>query len=72
MGYIFKDLADDQQEAMLETMYVGQTWQFRYLRVKWIVIAISCSIASALGTAFVDYSIIKLTSHAGIFGFFLG
>lgn len=72
MGYIFKDLADDQQEAMLETMYVGQTWQFRYLRAKWITIAIIGSVASAVSTALIDYSISEFTDYTGIIGFILG
>ena len=34
MGLIFKDIVDDQQESMMKTMHIGNTWEFRYLKLK--------------------------------------
>jgi len=68
MGFIFKDLGDDQQEAMMDTMYVGQTWQFRYMKAKfflWTAIAVTISIGA---TATIDYMISKGTDYNGIIG----
>ena len=52
MGVIFKDITDDQQEAMMETTYIGLTWQMRYLRVKYFTYAVIASVLSATATAF--------------------
>lgn len=72
MGLIFKDISDDQQEAMMETTYVGLTWQMRYLRVRYVFWgAVSTGTGMAL-TAITDYAIVKLTEHAGIVGWLLG
>ena len=34
MGLIFKDIVDDQQESMMKTMHIGNTWEFRYFKLK--------------------------------------
>ena len=68
MGMIFKDLQDDQQEAMMDTMYVGQTWQMRYLRAKYLFWGTVATVMSAASTATVDYLIYKGTSYSGIIG----
>jgi len=68
MGFIFKDLGDDQQEAMMDTMYVGQTWQFRYLKVKFLVLTAIAVTISIIATASVDYLISKSTDYNGIIG----
>lgn len=72
MGVIFKDVSDDQQEAMMETIYVGQTWQFRYMRVKYIFWGIVSTVTGIVGTATVDYGIYKFTDYSGIVGWILG
>jgi len=72
MGMIFKDVTDDQQEAMMETIYVGQTWQFRYLRVKYYVYTAFWTMLSCGATAATDYILVKYTDHSGIIGWILG
>jgi len=72
VGVIFKDVSDDQQEAMMETIYVGQTWQFRYMRIKYIMWGIFATLAGIGTTATVDYTLVKFTEHAGIIGWILG
>ena len=71
MGFIFKDLIDDQQEAMMDTMYVGQTWQFRYLKVKYLIITIVSVTIAVIATASTDYLINKSTDYNGIIGWLL-
>jgi hypothetical protein len=71
MGFIFKDLIDDQQEAMMDTMYVGQTWQFRYLKVKYLIITIVSVTIAVITTASTDYLINKSTDYSGIIGWLL-
>ena len=72
MGVIFKDVSDDQQEAMMETIYVGQTWQFRYMRIRYIVYGALATIGGMTTTAIVDYAIAKSTDYAGLIGWILG
>jgi len=72
MGLIFKDITDDQQEAMMETTYVGLTWQMRYMRVRYIFWGGVCTMSGITATAITDYAIVKLTKHAGIVGWLLG
>jgi hypothetical protein len=72
MGAIFKDVSDDQQEAMMETIYVGQTWQFRYMRVRYIFWGTVSTLTGIVGTAFADYGISKFTDYSGIIGWLLG
>lgn len=71
MGVIFKDITDDQQEAMMETTYIGLTWQMRYLRVKYFTYAVIASVLSATATASIDYGLYKMTDYSGIIGWFL-
>lgn len=71
MGVIFKDITDDQQEAMMETTYIGLTWQMRYLRVKYFTYAVLASVLSATATASVDYGLYKFTDYSGIIGWLL-
>lgn len=71
MGVIFKDVGDDQQEAMMETIYVGQTWQFRYMKAKFFFWATVSTLTGIVGTAFIDYGIYKFTDYSGIIGWLL-
>lgn len=72
MGAIFKDVSDDQQEAMMETIYVGQTWQFRYMRIRYIFWGATSTVIGIVGTAFADYGVSKFTDYSGIIGWLLG
>jgi hypothetical protein len=72
MGLIFKDTQDEQAAAMYEQIHLGNTWQWRYARIKW---GITTAVATACGvvlTAVTDYCIVKFTEHAGIVGWLLG
>lgn len=71
MGLIFKDLADDQSEALLENMHVGLTWQFRYLRMQWALYCIIATITSGTTVAVADYVIMNNTDYSGIIDWLL-
>ena len=68
MGLIFKDIVDDQQESLIKTLHIGNTWEFRYLRARYTLYMILAAFSAAATTAVIDYTIIKLTDHSGIVG----
>tara|TARA_B100000287_G_scaffold314700_1_gene298203 strand:+ start:2461 stop:2742 length:282 start_codon:yes stop_codon:yes gene_type:complete len=72
MGAIFKTIQDDQQESMLKTLHIGNTWEFRYFKFKAWCYGIGASICTGIATAGVDYLIIKTTEHSGIIGWLFG
>tara|TARA_B110000881_G_C18281682_1_gene367786 strand:+ start:335 stop:553 length:219 start_codon:yes stop_codon:yes gene_type:complete len=71
MGVIFKDLGDDQQEAMMQTTYVGMTWQMRYMRIRYAFWGGVATVTGMTATALTDYAIVKFTDYSGIIGWFL-
>ncbi len=72
MGLIFKDAKDDQTEAMYEQIHLGNTWQWRYARIKWTITTIVSTTSAVVLTAVADYAIFKLTEHSGIIGWLFG
>ena len=71
MGVIFKDIGDDQQEAMMQTTYVGMTWQMRYMRIRYIFWGTLATLTGMAATALTDYALIKTTDYSGIVGWIL-
>jgi len=72
MGMIFRDDYDDQQDSLMKTMAVGNTWQFRIFRIKAILYG---ALATAVGTSsafIIDYGIYKWTDSAGLISWLLG
>ena len=67
MGLIFKDIDDDQQEAIMKTMHIGNTWEFRYFKARALLYGIGIT-----ATAITDYSIAKFTDYSSIIGWILG
>ena len=72
MVKIFKDLKDYQQEGLMETIFVGQTWQFRYLKIKALIWGTVATVTGMATTAFIDYAIYKGTDYGGIISWILG
>jgi len=72
MGAIFKTMQHDQQESMLKTLHIGNTWEFRYFKIKAWVYGIAASVMTAMTTATVDYVIVKTTDYSGIIGWIFG
>jgi hypothetical protein len=72
MVKIFKDMKDDQQEGLMETIFVGQTWQFRYLKIKAIIWGSIATVTGCATTALIDYGIYKYTDYAGLLAWMIG
>lgn len=63
---IFRDSKDEQQEGLMETLFVGQTWQMRYLKLKAYFYGSIATITGMGCTATLDYCIAEWTSYNGI------
>ena len=72
MGLIFKDIVDDQQESMMKTMHIGNTWEFRYFKLKAFFWGTVSTLSGITATAVADYFIVKWTDYSGIIGWILG
>ena len=72
MGAIFKDIRDDQQESLMRTMHIGNTWEFRYFKAKAIFWGLVSSVGTGCSVALIDYGIFKFTEYSGILGWLLG
>ncbi len=72
MGLIFKDIVDDQQESMMKTMHIGNTWEFRYFKLKAFFWGTVSTLSGITATAVADYFIVKWTDYSGIVGWILG
>ena len=72
MGLIFKDIVDDQQESMMKTMHIGNTWEFRYFKLKAFFWGTVSTLSGITATAVADYFIVKWPDYSGIVGWILG
>jgi hypothetical protein len=72
MGAIFRDDYDDQQDSLLKSIAIGNTWQFRIYRIKAYLWGTVASLATGTTALLVDYAIIKWTGNAGVIGWLLG
>ena len=71
MGLIFKDINDDQQEAIMKTMHIGNTWEFRYFKAKAYFWGVVSTVTGMTTIAVSDYCIYKFTEYSGIIGWLL-
>jgi hypothetical protein len=67
---IFRDAKDEQQEGLMETIFVGQTWQVRYLKIKAYIYGTIATASGMAATAITDWTIHKFTSYSGIIDWF--
>tara|TARA_B100000900_G_scaffold391492_1_gene386175 strand:- start:1120 stop:1338 length:219 start_codon:yes stop_codon:yes gene_type:complete len=72
MGLIFKDINDDQQESMMKTMHIGNTWEYRYFKLKAYFWGTVSTLSGITVTAIADYCIVKWTDYSGIIGWIMG
>ena len=72
MGMIFRDDYDDQQDSLMKTMAVGNTWQFRIYRIKAIMYGALATVTGTASAFIIDYGIYKTTSAAGLISWLLG
>ena len=71
MGLIFKDIVDDQQESMMKTMHIGNTWEFRYFKLKAFFWGTVSTLTGITAIMVIDYCINKFTDYSGILGWLL-
>jgi hypothetical protein len=71
MGLIFKDIDDDQQESMMKTIHIGNTWEFRYFKIRAFLWGTLATVTGVTGTAIADYCVYKFTDFSGIVGWLL-
>lgn len=67
---IFKDSKDEQQEGLMETLFIGQTWQMRYLKLKAYTYGTFATLTGMACTATVDYMLSRWTDYHGILDWF--
>jgi hypothetical protein len=72
MGVIFRDDHDDQQDSLMKSIAIGNTWQFRIFRIKAFAWG---TVASALtGTACfaLDYAVYKFSDSPNLLAWLWG
>ena len=71
MGVIFRDDYDDQQDSLMKSIAIGNTWQYRIFKVKAYLTALSL-VPLQLAQRSPDYLIYKSTDSAGLISWLLG
>jgi hypothetical protein len=72
MGVIFRDEYDDQQESLMKSIAIGNTWQFRIFKVKALVWGSIASLATGGTALLIDYAVYKFTDSPNIIVWLLG
>lgn len=72
MGVIFRDEYDDQQESLMKSIAIGNTWQFRIFKVKALVWGSIASITTGGVALLIDYAVYKFTDSPNIIVWLLG
>ena len=68
MGLLFSDDAEDQAATIMQNMSVGMTWQFRYMRLRWMVISILAFFAGGVMVSLIDYFIVTSSENNRVVG----
>ena len=72
MGVIFRDDYDDQQESLMKSIAIGNTWQFRIFKVKALVWGSIASVTTGGVALLIDYAVYKFTDSPNIIAWLLG
>jgi hypothetical protein len=72
MGVIFRDDYDDQQDSLMKSIAIGNTWQFRIFRIKALAWGAIASVVTGGTCLAIDYAVYKLTSSPNIIAWLLG
>jgi hypothetical protein len=72
MGVIFRDEYDDQQESLMKSIAIGNTWQFRIFKVKALVWGSIASVTTGGVALLIDYAVYKFTDSPNIIVWLLG
>ena len=72
MGVIFRDEYDDQQESLMKSIAIGNTWQYRIFKVKALIWGSIASVVTGAAVLAIDYGVYKLTDSPNIIAWLLG
>ena len=72
MGVIFRDDYDDQQDSLMKSIAIGNTWQFRIFKIKALLWGTLASVTTGGVALAVDYAFYKLTDSPNIIAWLLG
>ena len=72
MGVIFRDEYDDQQESLMKSIAIGNTWQYRIFKVKALIWGSVASAATGVAALLIDYGVYKFTDSPNIIAWLLG
>lgn len=72
MGVIFRDEYDDQQESLMKSIAIGNTWQFRIFKIKAMLWGTVACVASGATALLIDYGVYKFTDAPNIVAWLLG
>ncbi len=72
MGVIFRDEYDDQQESLMKSIAIGNTWQYRIFKIKALMYGVAASVAAGMAAFGVDYAVYKLTDSPNLIAWLLG
>ena len=72
MGVIFRDEYDDQQESLMKSIAIGNTWQYRIFKVKALIWGSVASATTGVAALLIDYAVYKFTDSPNIIAWLLG
>lgn len=72
MGVIFRDEYDDQQESLMKSIAIGNTWQYRIFKIKALMYGVLASAVTGVTAFGLDYAVYKLTDSPNLLAWILG
>tara|TARA_A200000159_G_scaffold24384_1_gene21481 strand:+ start:1946 stop:2230 length:285 start_codon:yes stop_codon:yes gene_type:complete len=72
MGVIFRDEYDDQQESLMKSIAIGNTWQYRIFKIKALMYGVLASAVTGVTALGLDYAVYKLTDSPNLLAWILG
>ncbi|MBK37937.1 MAG: hypothetical protein CMB45_02990 [Euryarchaeota archaeon] len=72
MGVIFRDDYDDQQDSLMKSIAIGNTWQFRIFKIKALLWGTLASVTTGGVALVIDYAFYKLSDSPNIIAWLLG
>ena len=72
MGVIFRDDYDDQQESLMKSIAIGNTWQFRIFKIKALAWGTIASVITGSACFALDYAVYKFTDSPNLLAWLLG
>ena len=72
MGVRLRDEYDDQQESLMKSIAIGNTWQYRIFKVKALIWGSVASATTGVAALLIDYAVYKFTDSPNIIAWLLG